>query len=69
MEKSRAIEHFGSVLSLAQAIGIQHQAVYDWPDTLPPRIADRVLAAVVRSGQIPPQWMMRRSASKKTTQA
>lgn len=61
MEKDRAIKHFGSVLSLAQAIGIKHQAIYDWPEDLPPRLADRVISAAVRAGQMPPPWMLKRT--------
>jgi len=38
----------GSVASAAQALGITYQAVSQWPDTLPSRIADRVQAALWR---------------------
>lgn len=38
----------GSVASAAEAIGISYQAIDKWPDELPPRIADRVLAALAR---------------------
>lgn len=62
MEKARVIKHFGSPRAVAEAIGIKHQAVYDWPDELPPRIADRVIAAVVLSGKLPEQWMLKRAA-------
>jgi len=50
MDKQKAIETFGSVTSLATAIEIAPQAVSKWPDPLPPRISDRVLAACVRQG-------------------
>jgi len=50
MSKQNAIETFGSVTSLATAIKIAPQAVSKWPDPLPPRISDRVLAACVRQG-------------------
>lgn len=33
----------------AAALGVTYQAVRDWPDELPPRIADRVEAALYRS--------------------
>jgi len=52
MEKARAIKCFGTVLNLAQAIGIKHQAIYGWPDDLPPRIEDRVIAALLRADRI-----------------
>ena len=51
MLKTQAIELLGgSTASAAAAIGISYQAVDKWPDTLPSRIEDRVLAACVRSG-------------------
>jgi len=52
MEKARAIKFFGTVLNLAQAIGIKHQAIYGWPDELPPRIEDRVIAALLRADRV-----------------
>lgn len=49
MQKKQAIELLGgTVASAANAIGISYQAVDKWPDVLPARIADRVLAAVAR---------------------
>lgn len=49
MLKSKAIELLGgTVASAAKEIGVTYQAIDKWPDELPPRIADRVLAAVVR---------------------
>jgi hypothetical protein len=49
MEKAKAIELLGgSVSSAAAAIGISYQAVDKWPDRLPERISDRVLAALAR---------------------
>lgn len=35
MTTRQAIEHFGSVRALAQALGITTQAVYAWGDTPP----------------------------------
>ncbi len=50
MHKSKAIELLGgNTTAAAKAIGISYQAVNQWPDDLPPRIADRVDAAVARS--------------------
>lgn len=52
MEKRIAIELLGgSVAAAAEAIGITYQAVDKWPDELPPRIADRVQAALWRIQQ------------------
>lgn len=49
MRKDRAIALLGgNVAMAAQAIGISYQAVEKWPDPLPNRIADRVIAAVAR---------------------
>lgn len=49
MRKSDAIELLGgSISSAARAIGCTRQAVWDWPDELSPRVADRVHAAVLR---------------------
>ena len=49
MRKAEAIELLGgSVAAVADAIGISYQAVDKWPDDLPPRIADRVHAALWR---------------------
>jgi hypothetical protein len=49
MLKTKAIELLGgSVSAAAAAIGISYQAVDKWPDELPPRIADRVYAALAR---------------------
>lgn len=49
MLKAKAIELLGgSVTAAAEAIGISYQAVDKWPDNLPPRIEDRVIAAIAR---------------------
>lgn len=49
MKKAEALALLGGTLSTAAAeIGISPQAVNDWPEELPPRIADRVLAALYR---------------------
>jgi len=55
MKKSDAISLLGGTVSdAAKSIGINPQAVTQWPDELTPRIADRVLAAVARSR--PEEW-------------
>jgi len=55
MLKQKAIELLGgSITAAADAIGISYQAVNQWPDELPSRIADRVYAALARQqGAIP----------------
>lgn len=55
MLKTKAIELLGGTISAAaQAIGTTYQAVNQWPDELPPRIADRVQAAIARR-HLPPE--------------
>lgn len=49
MKKSDGIEVLGGTArAAAEAIGVSPQAVCDWPDLLPERISDRVLAAWAR---------------------
>jgi NaMN:DMB phosphoribosyltransferase len=49
MLKTKAIELLGgTTTAAAAAIGVTSQAVAGWPDELPPRIKDRVLAALYR---------------------
>lgn len=54
MNKAQAINLLGgSVTAAAQAIGVTASAVTQWPDDLPPRIVDRVQAALWRKSQSP----------------
>lgn len=49
MRKAKAIELLGgSVAAAAKKCRVSYQAVGKWPDPLPDRIADRVLAALAR---------------------
>lgn len=48
MTKTDAIKLFGSRSACADAVGITPQGVSAWPEELPRRIEDRVIAAVVR---------------------
>jgi len=49
MDKARAIELLGgTVTEAAAAIGITPSAVTQWPEVLPPRLVDRVHAAIAR---------------------
>ena len=55
MTKNEAIQLLGgSIASAAEAIGIKSQAVSQWPDDLPARISDRVIAALVRTRRAVP---------------
>ncbi|PTT91077.1 hypothetical protein DBR42_04615 [Pelomonas sp. HMWF004] len=49
MRKADAIEFLGgTVASAASALGVTYQAVDKWPEELPDRIGDRVIAAWAR---------------------
>lgn len=56
MQKKQAIDLLGgTVAKAADAIGINSQAISQWPDKLPRRLVDRVIAACVRTGvEVPP---------------
>lgn len=55
MQKTKAIELLGgSIATAAEAIGVSYQAINQWPDELPERIADRVLAVQARK-YLPPE--------------
>lgn len=55
MHKLKAIELLGgSIASAAEAVRVSYQAVNQWPDELPDRISDRVLAAIARRN-LPPE--------------
>jgi DNA-binding transcriptional regulator YdaS (Cro superfamily) len=55
MKKARALELLGgTVATAAEAIGISSAAISQWPEELPPRIEDRVLAALARK-HLPPE--------------
>lgn len=55
MKKSDAIQILGgSIAAASEAIGTSYQAVSKWPDVLPRRIEDRVIAAIARR-KLPPE--------------
>lgn len=57
MRKEKAIELLGGTpTAAAEQIGITVSAVTQWPDDLPDRIADRVLAAIARK-HLPPETL------------
>lgn len=51
MDKDRVINFFGGRNEAAEAIRCTAQAISEWPQDLPPRIQDRVIAAIVRQGK------------------
>ena len=52
MKKTAAIELLGgTVADVAREVGVSPQAVSQWPEDLPPRIIDRVQAALWRMAQ------------------
>ena len=54
MRKTQAIELLGGTTAdAAREVGVTSQAISQWPDELPPRITDRVLAALARK-HLPP---------------
>ena len=70
MLKTEAIELLGgSVPSAAAEIGISYQAVVKWPDVLPSRIADRVLAALARKRGLAEAICQHSPSSKDATDA
>ena len=65
MQKTQAIELLGGgVTGAAEAIGINPQAISQWPEELPDRLQDRVVAALVRLGRPVPDWASKRSAKQ-----
>ena len=54
MKKSDAIQILGgSIAAAAEAVGASYQAISKWPEILPRRIEDRVIAAIARR-KLPP---------------
>lgn len=65
MLKSKAIELLGgSTGTAASAIGVSYQAVDKWPEELPDRIVDRVIAALVRQGKPVPSDLVAAEPAK-----
>lgn len=50
MTKNQAVQMFGGVPALADALGITRQAIYQWPEVLDIERADRLIGAAVRLG-------------------
>jgi hypothetical protein len=54
MLKSKAIELLGGTVgAAAEAVGVSPSAISQWPDDLPSRLEDRVLAALARKHLAP----------------
>lgn len=68
MRKDQAVALFGGVAATADAVGISYQAVGLWPEVLPPRIADRVIAALVRAGREVPKELLATPAPQPAAQ-
>ena len=50
MKKTRAIRLLGgSVAKAAEAVGTSSSAISQWPEKLPPRLVDRVIAGCLRT--------------------
>jgi hypothetical protein len=74
MRKSTALARLGpTITELARAVGVTASAARQWPDPLPPRIEDRVLAALARrhlppellsDEPLPPGFVVQRSAAE-----
>lgn len=64
MKKSRALELLGgTVATAAEACVISSAAVSQWPDELPDRIVDRVIAGLLRTGRkVPADLLVAREA-------
>jgi hypothetical protein len=55
MDKETAVRLLGGTVGSAAAeIGVTSSAISQWPDQLPPRLVDRVLAALARK-HLPPE--------------
>ena len=65
MLKANAIAAIGggSITKTAEAVGVLPSAVSQWPEVLPPRIGDRVIAALVRAGREVPAELLRQPAA------
>lgn len=69
MKKDVAIKLLGdTVADAAAAVGTTRQAVHQWPDPLPQRIEDRVLAAQARR-YLPPHLLGQGKPVKRTAKS
>lgn len=52
MNRTEAEKLFGGKPELAAAVGVSLPSIYDWPEKLPDRLADRVIAALIRADRV-----------------
>jgi len=52
MTKTKAVQLFGSVKHLAEALEVTPWRIYQWPEKLGHKDTDRVLGAAIRTGRI-----------------
>lgn len=55
MTKTQAIAIFRTGKLLADALGITRSAVSQWPEELPPRLADEIIGAALRCRLVTPE--------------
>lgn len=55
MTKTEAIAIFRTGKLLADALGITRSAVSQWPEELPPRLADEIIGAALRCRLVTPE--------------
>lgn len=60
MNKAALPDFFGvrTLTDVGGIVGVSSSAIAQWPDPLPPRIADRVIAALVRAGRAVPSELL-----------
>jgi hypothetical protein len=67
MNKALALSFIGgSPLLAAKAVGVSRSAVAQWPDPLPPKLVDRVVAAWARQNVngLPAEFLRQQSAAQ-----
>ena len=58
MTKSDAIQLFGDVKSLSNALNITRQAIYQWPEDINESTKDRIIGAAIRCKKtVPDQFI------------
>lgn len=67
MNKQDAIDLLGGTTAdVARAVGTTNSAISQWPDVLPQRLIDRVLAACLRAGiKVPKQYLVLAEAEER----
>lgn len=67
MKKTLALQMLGgTVAKAAEAIGINSQAISQWPEELPPRLIDRVIAACTRRNIPVPDEVLHATPTKES---